>query len=102
MLELYTRDGVGTLFSTKNYEDIHPANIDHVTGILALIKPLEDKGILIKRSREQLELEIDNFSVIERDEKIIGCAACYHINRHTNGRTRLYGNPPQLSWTTTW
>ncbi len=79
LLELYTRDGVGTLLSTKNYEDIHPATIDHVTGILALIKPLEDQGILIKRSREQLELEIENFSIIERDEKIIGCAACYQI-----------------------
>lgn len=79
LLELYTRDGVGALFSTNNYEDIYPATIEHVKGILELIKPLEEKGTLIKRSREQLELEIDNFSVIERDQKVIGCAACYVI-----------------------
>ncbi len=79
LLELYTRDGVGALFSTNNYEDICPATIEHVTGILDLIRPLEEKGILIKRSREQLELEIENFSVIERDQKVIGCAACYLI-----------------------
>ncbi|HEC04909.1 MAG TPA: amino-acid N-acetyltransferase, partial [Thiothrix sp.] len=79
LLELYTRDGVGALFSTNNYEDICPATIEHVTGILDLIRPLEEKGILIKRSREQLELEIGNFSVIERDQKVIGCAACYLI-----------------------
>ncbi|MEE9351170.1 MAG: amino-acid N-acetyltransferase [Thiotrichaceae bacterium] len=79
LLELYTRDGVGALFSANHYEDIHPATIEHVTGILDLIKPLEEKGTLIKRSREQLELEIENFSIIERDEKIIGCAACYII-----------------------
>ena len=85
LLELYTRDGVGTLFSTNNYEDIHPATIDHVTGILELIKPLENKGILIKRSREQLELEIENFSIIERDEKVIGCAACYQIQNTQMG-----------------
>ncbi len=79
LLELYTRDGVGALFSANHYEDIHSATIEHVTGILDLIKPLEEKGVLIKRSREQLELEIGNFSVIERDQKIIGCAACYQI-----------------------
>ncbi len=85
LLELYTRDGVGALFSANRYEDIHPATIEHVTGILELIQPLEKKGVLIKRSREQLELEIDNFSVIERDQKIIGCAACYPIAETRTG-----------------
>ena len=85
LLELYTRDGVGALFSADQYEDIHPASIEHVSGILELIKPLEEKGILIKRSREQLELEISNFSVIERDQKIIGCAACYPIANTSMG-----------------
>lgn len=79
LLELYTRDGIGALFSANHYEDIHHATIDHVSGILELIRPLEEKGLLIKRSREQLELEINNFVVIERDQKIIGCAACYQI-----------------------
>ena len=78
-LELYTRDGIGTMFNASLYEDIRQANIDDVSGIIELIEPLEEKGILIKRSREQLELEIEQFSVIERDGKIIGCAALYII-----------------------
>jgi len=77
LLELYTRDGIGTMFNASQYEIIRPAIIDDVSGIIDLIEPLEAKGILIKRSREQLELEIDNFIVIERDEKIIACAALY-------------------------
>jgi len=77
LLELFTRDGVGALFSANLYEDIRPALIDDVAGILALIKPLEKKGILVRRSREQIELEINNFTVIERDNTIIACAACY-------------------------
>jgi amino-acid N-acetyltransferase len=42
---------------------------------LELIKPLEENGALVRRSREQLELEIDRFMLIERDGMIIGCSA---------------------------
>ncbi len=75
--ELYTRDGVGTLITTEKYETIRTADIEDIGGILALIKPLEANGTLLKRSREQLELEIDKFTVIELDGKVIGCAALY-------------------------
>jgi len=85
LTELYTRDGVGTLFSAGHYDDLHSASIEHVNGILALIKPLEEKGVLIKRSREQLELEITNFVVSERDKKVIACAACYPIANTSMG-----------------
>ena len=77
LLELYTRDGSGTMITTDTYEGLRPANINDVGGVLELIEPLEHEGILARRSREQLELEIDNFTVIERDGMIIGCAAVY-------------------------
>jgi amino-acid N-acetyltransferase len=79
-LELYTRDGIGTMFNASLYEETRQAKVADVSGIIDLITPLEEKGVLIKRSREQLELEIKQFSVIERDGKIIGCAALYPIN----------------------
>ncbi len=75
--ELFTRDGVGTLISAISYENTREASIEDVGGILELIAPLESDGVLVRRSREQLELEINNFTVIERDNTIIGCAALY-------------------------
>jgi amino-acid N-acetyltransferase len=75
--ELYTRDGAGTLITGGKYEDLRNAQIDDVGGILELIKPLEENGTLVRRSREQLELEIDRFTLIVRDGMIIGCAALY-------------------------
>lgn len=75
--ELFTRDGVGTLVTTGRYEDLRPADINDVGGILQLIAPLENNGTLSRRSREQLELEIGNFIVNERDGMIVGCAALY-------------------------
>lgn len=77
LLELFSRDGMGTLIFSDRYHQIRRATIDDVSGILDLIAPLEAQGKLVKRSRERLELEINNFSVIERDQHIIGCAALY-------------------------
>ena len=77
LLELYTRDGIGTLVTAGNYEGLRHASIDDIGGIMELISPLEDQGVLVKRSREQLELDIHNFTVIERDGMIIACAAIF-------------------------
>lgn len=75
--ELFTHDGSGTLVANMDYEKSRQANIDDVGGILELIEPLEQQGILLKRSRELLENEIGQFRLLERDGRIIACAALY-------------------------
>ncbi|MCV6587715.1 MAG: amino-acid N-acetyltransferase [Marinobacterium sp.] len=75
--ELFTREGTGTMVLRESYEQVRPASIDDVGGILELIRPLEQNGVLVRRSRERLETEIERFTVIERDGAIIGCAALY-------------------------
>ena len=83
--ELFTRDGTGTMVYSDNYEAIRPAQLEDVLGIMNLISPLEQKGILVKRSRELLETEIGYFIVMEKDDLIIGCAALYPIPNSTAG-----------------
>ncbi len=75
--ELFTRDGSGTMVYRDSYETVRRANIEDVGGILGLIEPLEREGILVKRSRELLENEVNYFTVMEKDNVIIGCAALY-------------------------
>jgi amino-acid N-acetyltransferase len=77
LYELFTLDGKGCMIFTDRYHQLRPATIEDVGGIMNLIAPLEAQGILLKRSRESLELEIEHFIVIERDQQIIGCAALY-------------------------
>ena len=77
LAELFTRDGVGTLINTDPYDAVEQATIDDVGGILELITPLEEGGILVRRSRERLEMEINSFTLIKRDNSIIACAALY-------------------------
>lgn len=75
--ELFSRDGCGTLISGGSYEQIASAGIDEIGGILAIIEPLEANGTLVKRSREDIEHHIGEFSVILRDGMVVACAALH-------------------------
>ena len=75
--ELFTRDGVGTMVTAEAFEGVRPAEQADVGGILALIEPLEEQGVLVRRSREMLENDFDRFTVIERDGMVVACGALY-------------------------
>ncbi|EHV5331179.1 TPA: amino-acid N-acetyltransferase [Escherichia coli] len=75
--ELFSRDGIGTQIVMESAEQIRRATINDIGGILELIRPLEQQGILVRRSREQLEMDIDKFTIIQRDNTTIACAALY-------------------------
>ncbi len=79
LLELFSRDGIGTLISTDAFEALRQATLNDIGGILELIAPLEAQGQLIKRSREKLEMQINDYWVIEIDGLIVGCAALHTI-----------------------
>lgn len=75
--ELFTHDGAGTLISRNDFEQARPATADDIAGVLELVQPLEEAGILVRRSRELLEQEIGRFKVFERDGRLVACAALY-------------------------
>lgn len=75
--ELFSREGIGTQIVMASAEQLRSAKIEDIGGILDLIQPLEREGILVRRSREQLEMEIGQFTVIVRDNLPIACAALY-------------------------
>ncbi len=75
--ELFSRDGIGTLISRSLFEKLRTAKLDDVAGILDLISPLEQEGILTPRSRESLETKLEDFIVLERDGMVVGCAAAH-------------------------
>ena len=77
LMELFTHEGVGAMVSRQSVETLRPASIDDVGGILQLIEPLEQEGVLVHRPRELLEQEIDRFFVAELDGRLIGCVAIY-------------------------
>ncbi|MCL4105983.1 UNVERIFIED_CONTAM: hypothetical protein GTU68_058289 [Idotea baltica] len=92
--ELFTHDGSGTLIGNDDYERSRIACIEDVGGIIELIEPLEDTGVLLRRSRELLETEIDHFRVLERDGRIIACAALYPFEEEQCGEVACIVSHP--------
>lgn len=77
LLELFRHQGVGTMLVKEPLQALREAGNDDVGGILALIRPLEEDGTLVRRDRALIEREVGNFTVIEHDGVIFGCAALY-------------------------
>ena len=75
--ELYTHDGAGTLISSDEYEQMVTAQSHDLAGILELIRPLQQEGILVERSNEQVAADLEHFTVITKDSRVIACAALY-------------------------
>lgn len=75
LAELYTHTGQGLMVSAAATDHIRQATIEDIGGLIHLIAPLEADGTLVPRSREQLELDVEHFAVMEHDGVIIGCRA---------------------------
>ena len=93
--ELFTRAGGGTLVAQEQFELVREASIGDVGGLIDLITPLEEQGILVRRSREVLEREIEQFSVVEREGLIIACAALYPIADSETGELACLAVNPE-------
>jgi len=77
LLEIYVHDGIGTMIVDEKLEELREATADDVGGILQLIEPFENDGTLVKRDRTEIERDISNYTIIEHDGVIFGCAALY-------------------------
>ncbi|MCK9285413.1 MAG: amino-acid N-acetyltransferase [Rhodocyclaceae bacterium] len=81
LMEFFTRDGIGTVMTQAPLAQLRDACSEDVAGVLAVIAPLEADGTLVRRGRELIEMEIRNFSVVEHDGVIVGCAALYPFSK---------------------
>ncbi|RZI68766.1 MAG: amino-acid N-acetyltransferase, partial [Variovorax sp.] len=70
-------DGIGTMVIDEKLESLREATADDIGGILQLIEPFERDGTLVKRSRTEIERDVAQYTVIEHDGVIFGCAALY-------------------------
>jgi amino-acid N-acetyltransferase len=77
LMEVFTHDGIGTMVVDEKLESLREATADDMGGILQLIEPYERDGTLVKRDRTEIERDIAQYSVIEHDGVIFGCAALY-------------------------
>ncbi len=77
LMEVFTHDGIGTMVVDEKLESLREATSDDVSGVIQLIEPFERDGTLVRRERTEIERDIANYTVIEHDGVIFGCAALY-------------------------
>ncbi|KAK9916644.1 hypothetical protein WJX75_005288 [Coccomyxa subellipsoidea] len=85
ILELYSRDGVGTMISSDFYEGIRPARQSDLKAIEELLAPLERAGITKHRSRKDLLSDIPSFTIVERESKVLACALLQELGASADG-----------------
>jgi amino-acid N-acetyltransferase len=96
--ELFSREGVGTIITRESLEIFRDAKPDDISGLVAMIEPLEDDGTLVRRSRELLEQEVARFSILEHDGLIVGCAALYPYGNEQAELACLAVHPNYRGW----
>ncbi|WP_088279580.1 amino-acid N-acetyltransferase [Ideonella sp. A 288] len=94
--EVFTHDGIGTMVVDEKLESLHEATADDVGGILQLIEPFERDGTLVRRERTEIERDIANYTVIEHDGVIFGCAALYPYPEGRTGEMAALTVSPQV------
>ncbi len=77
LMELFTHHGIGTMVVREAPDKMREANLGDVEAIFAIIDPLVQQGVLVKRERQSLETEIADYVVLEHEQEIIGCAALH-------------------------
>ena len=96
LLEVFTHDGIGTMVVDEKLESLREATADDVGGILQLIEPFERDGTLVRRERTEIERDIANYTVIEHDGIIFGCAALYPYPEARTGEMAALTVSPQV------
>ena len=96
LLEVYMHDGIGTMVVDEKLESLREATPDDVGGIVALIEPFERDGTLVKRDRNEIERDVEAYTVIEHDGVIFGCAALYPYVEARTGEMAALTISPQV------
>ncbi|MDA3959024.1 amino-acid N-acetyltransferase [Oceanispirochaeta sp.] len=78
--EIFSNLGIGTMIYTNIYERIRNMKTKDISSVLILMKPFVEKGILVPRTRKDLEDKIDDFVVYSMDGIIHGCGALHRYS----------------------
>ncbi|KAI5352430.1 hypothetical protein L3X38_005321 [Prunus dulcis] len=87
LLELFKRDGVGTMVASDLYQGTRMATESDFSRVRELIQASVASGELVRRSDEELleMILLDCFAIVEREGQIIACAALVSFSEEKCG-----------------
>ena len=77
LAEVFSNDGVGTLIHANEYQSFRKAQKKDLRAIHTLIQQGVEADELLKRSRADVERQIDDFFVFEVDKNPVACGALH-------------------------
>lgn len=77
--EIFSNLGVGTMVFADDYERLRPMESSDVPGVMEIMQPLIAEGILVERTREELEKKQKDYWVYAMDGVVHGCAALHSL-----------------------
>ncbi|XP_072973055.1 probable amino-acid acetyltransferase NAGS2, chloroplastic [Typha angustifolia] len=95
LLELFTRDGVGTMVARDVYEGTRIARVTDLSCIRRLVHPLEESGIFVRRTDKELLDSLESFIVVEREGSVIACAALFPFFEEKCGEVAAISVSPE-------
>jgi amino-acid N-acetyltransferase len=75
--ELFSNLGAGTMIHAGEYDAIRGIRSSDIPDMLRLMEPLMQKGILLRRSAEDIQQKKDDYAVFVIDGAIHACAALH-------------------------
>lgn len=77
LAEVFSNEGIGTLIHANEYQAIRRAQRKDARAIFSLIQGSVANDELVRRSRNEIERQIDDFFVFEVDRNPVACAALH-------------------------
>ncbi len=77
LAEVFSNEGIGTLIHANEYQAIRRAQKRDTRAILALLATGVERDELMRRSRAEVERQVDDFFVFEVDRTPVACAALH-------------------------
>ncbi len=77
LAEVFSNDGIGTLIYANEYEHIRPARKTDIRALQVLTKKGVEAEELIRRTRAEIEKNLDDYYIFEIDKNPVACVALH-------------------------
>jgi amino-acid N-acetyltransferase len=77
LAEVFSNEGIGTLVHANEYQAVRQAHKKDARAIYAMIQPSMENDELMRRSRTEIERQIEDYYVFEIDRNPVACAAIH-------------------------
>lgn len=85
LAEVFSNEGIGTLVHANEYQSIRKAMKKDVRAIHALIQAGIESDELLRRSRTEIEKQIEDFYLFEVDRTPVACCALHRFPEDQTG-----------------